>query len=102
MLNMNLILKLKQTAVRVERWRGDVMDLKLYMLDRCPYCQKVMTAIKEKGIEDKFQYFSVTEPENNAYVLEKGGQDMCPCLFIDDKPMYESSDIVEWINKHSK
>lgn len=33
-------------------------------------------------------------------LLEVGGMDQVPCLFIDGKPMYESLDIIDWLEKH--
>jgi glutaredoxin 3 len=30
-------------------------------------------------------------------LVEVGGDDQVPCLFIDGKPMYESDDINEWL-----
>lgn len=30
-------------------------------------------------------------------LVEVGGQRMVPCLFIDGKPMYESSDIIAYL-----
>ncbi|MDU3117838.1 MAG: glutathione S-transferase N-terminal domain-containing protein, partial [Finegoldia magna] len=30
---------------------------------------------------------------------EKGGQDQVPCLFIDGKPMYESMDIIKFLDE---
>ncbi|MDU3124732.1 MAG: glutathione S-transferase N-terminal domain-containing protein, partial [Finegoldia magna] len=36
---------------------------------------------------------------NEKYLIEKGGQDQVPCLFIDGKPMYESMDIIKFLDE---
>ena len=33
-------------------------------------------------------------------LVDVGGDDQVPCLFIDGKPMYESDDIVEFLEKN--
>ena len=33
-------------------------------------------------------------------LLAVGGIDQVPCLFIDGIPMYESLDIIDWLEKH--
>ena len=33
-------------------------------------------------------------------LVEVGGDDQVPCLFVDGKPMYESADIVDFLEKN--
>ena len=33
-------------------------------------------------------------------LIEAGGKEQVPCLFIDGKPMYESLDIIDWLEGH--
>ena len=33
-------------------------------------------------------------------LLEVGGKQQVPCLFIDGEPLYESADIIRWIEAH--
>ena len=35
-----------------------------------------------------------------ATFIEGGGKQQVPCLCIDGKPLYESSDIISWIDEH--
>lgn len=35
-----------------------------------------------------------------ATLIEVGGKQQVPCLLIDGKPLYESSDIISWIDEH--
>lgn len=38
----------------------------------------------------------------DAYVEQaKGGKHQVPCLFIDGKPLYESSDIIAWFEQNA-
>lgn len=39
------------------------------------------------------------EKEAAATLIRVGGQDQVPCLFIDGKPLYESSDIVSFLEE---
>ena len=34
------------------------------------------------------------------YLIEHGGKEQVPCLFIDGKPLYESLDIIAWLEEH--
>ena len=33
-------------------------------------------------------------------LIEVGGYEQVPCLFIDGKPLYESLDIIDWLKAH--
>ena len=75
------------------------MELKLYKKDACPFCKKVMQFIERNHIEG-VEYVDILEdPKNHEYLIENGGQDMVPCLFIDGKAMYESADIIQYLKE---
>ncbi len=76
------------------------MDLKLYKMDACPYCRRVMTYLNESGRTDVQLMDIHADKENYRTLVEVGGMDQVPCLFIDGKPMYESLDIIEWLKAH--
>jgi glutaredoxin len=73
------------------------MKLELFKKDTCPFCQRVMQYIDQSGRND-VEYHDIinSEPDHERLIVE-GGQDMVPCLFIDGTPMYESSDIIRWL-----
>ena len=76
------------------------MELKLYMFDTCPFCRKVINEIEGSGRTD-VEYRDIHKSE--AYrkeLLETGGKEQVPCLFIDGKPLYESSDIIQWLKEN--
>ncbi|MBR3328294.1 MAG: glutaredoxin [Atopobiaceae bacterium] len=74
--------------------------LDLYYYDSCPYCQKVLRAMRRLDIEDKINLKNILRSQEAADTLVRvGGKRQVPCLFIDGKPMYESDDIVEWLTR---
>ena len=76
------------------------MKLELYKMDTCPYCQRVMHAIKASGRTDVVLKDIRKDRRNQEYLIEHGGKDLVPCLFIDGKPLYESLDIIKWLADH--
>lgn len=73
--------------------------LELYKFDACPYCQRVMKTIEDKKI--KVTYLDIYE---NTHHMQKlmliTGKKTVPCLFIDGDPMFESLDIIQWLETH--
>lgn len=72
-------------------------DLKLYYMETCPFCQRVLRFIEKSNIKC-VDLVNVNEGDNQAKLIELGGKDQVPCLFIDGKPMYESMDIIRWLD----
>ncbi|MGI6033573.1 MAG: glutaredoxin family protein [Coriobacteriales bacterium] len=76
------------------------MKLELFKRDTCPYCARVMHVIEKSGRTD-IEYRDITTSEaDRARLVEVGGKQQVPCLFIDGKPLYESSDIIAWLQAH--
>ena len=71
-------------------------DLVIYTLPGCPYCRKVLNFMQQRGIDIKT--VSTSEPGAREYLETKGGKFQAPCLFIDGKAMYESDDIIAWLD----
>ena len=71
----------------------------LYVLDGCPFCAKVLGYMEEHGIELPVRSIS-NDPEARHTLETVGGKVQCPCLFIDGKPLYESSDIIDYLAKN--
>ena len=42
---------------------------------------------------------ATTEPGNRDYLLSHGGKNQVPCLFIGQRPMYESIDIINYLKE---
>lgn len=41
-----------------------------------------------------------TDPDAEQTLIAVGGKRQVPCLFIDGKPLYESSDIIAWVQEN--
>ena len=76
------------------------MTLELFKKDSCPYCQRVMRYIESSGREDILYRDIVLSPEAGERLAAVGGKRQVPCLFIDGAPMYESLDIIHWLEEH--
>ena len=73
-------------------------SLTLYYKPMCPYCQKVLNFMNQNKISLPLKN---TENENlRGELIKLGGKPQVPCLSIDGKALYESDDIVEWLNKN--
>lgn len=76
------------------------MKYELYKKETCPYCRKVMQFIADSGRTDIEMKDIVENEENRRRLVEVGGKQQVPCLFIDGKPLYESGDIIEYLKEH--
>lgn len=75
--------------------------LELYMSYSCPFSLKVINFIKKNNIKDKVEIKETDMDKRNKETLEEvGGKYQIPCLFIDGKPLYESDDIIEYLQKN--
>lgn len=76
------------------------MTLILFKKDTCPYCRKVMKYMEEAGRTDIVCRDIVQDAEAEKELIAVGGKRQVPCLFIDEEPLYESTDIIEWLKAH--
>ena len=73
--------------------------LELYYFPECPFCQKVLNVLKELNLDIPLK--NIHQDKNYLLKLESDtGSRMVPCLYINDKPMKESDDIIKWLKKH--
>jgi glutaredoxin len=73
--------------------------LDLYYFDACPFCQYVLRAIQ--GLNIKVNYMHIyDEPKNMEKLMQDTGRKTTPCLYIDGNPMFESQDIIDWLEKN--
>lgn len=74
--------------------------LELFINNTCPYCQKVFRVIDKYNLNDKITIRNTSHSEEDKNrLIEVGGKHQVPCLFIDNKPMYESSDIIAYLKE---
>ena len=71
------------------------MDLKLYYMDYCPFCDKVINYINNNDLEIELKNINIKE--NYDELISKGGLDQVPMLLIYGKPLYESEEIIKFL-----
>lgn len=77
------------------------MNLDLYYFDQCPFCAMVVSKIKALELTSKINFKNVLEnPEYKKFHKETTGKNTVPCLYINGKPMFESMDIMDWLDKN--
>ena len=74
-------------------------ELVLYVMTGCPYCIKVKGFLADNGVTIPERNIS-TDAVAEQTLIAIGGKRQVPCLFIDEKPLYESSDIIAWVQKN--
>lgn len=77
----------------------ETTDLVLYYKPTCPYCQKVLSFMKEHDITVPLVNVDA-EAGARQTLAEQGGKVQVPCLFIKGRPLYESDDIIAWMNQN--
>lgn len=72
--------------------------LKLYTYEHCPYCEKVRRAFAEMGVEYEEVDASRGTPGSDE-LIALGGKQQVPFLVDGDKHMYESDDIIAYVQE---
>ncbi|HHU92987.1 MAG TPA: glutaredoxin [Halanaerobiaceae bacterium] len=76
-------------------------ELILYYFPQCPYCKKVLNFIEKNNLNNSFILKNIREdPEARKELISIGGKEQVPCLFIDGNPLYESADIINWLEEN--
>ena len=60
----------------------------------------VLRTIDELGVEVELRDIYSNNEHLNKLQSDTGRRTV-PCLYIDDKPMFESSDIMAWLNSNA-
>lgn len=71
--------------------------LELFYKVGCPWCEKVFSYMRENDITVDATYDIYDGDANRERLIEVGGKQQVPCLIIDGKPLYESSDIIDYL-----
>ncbi len=78
-------------------------NLELYYSRYCPFCIRVLEAIKTMGL--KLELRDTDNPKFHQELVKGGGKQQVPCLKITKgsqaKWLYESADIVQYLRKLS-
>ena len=74
-------------------------QLDFYYFEACPYCQRVINVIEKHKI--KVNWLNIHKDAAHAKkLLAVTGRTTVPCMFIDEKPMFESLDIMKWLENN--
>lgn len=76
-----------------------MQELKLYYMERCPFCKKVIQYMKRNNISVELVDIHA-DPKNQEDLIRLGGKDQVPMLLIDGEPLYESDDIIKWFKEN--
>ena len=76
------------------------MKLELYYKAECPFCQKVLNYMMDNCQIKDVELVDIKEGNNNEDLINRGGKDQVPCLFIDGKALYESDDIIKYFKEN--
>ena len=78
-----------------------IPEFTLYLSTFCPFCIKVRFFMEQHGIE-----LPVKNVGDQVVYSEElkviGGKTQVPCLVIDGKALYESDDIINWLQENWK
>lgn len=80
---------------------GQTHQLVLYKFDACPYCQRVLAFLRQHAIPVTYKDIHQT-PAFREELVALGGKAQVPCLSIDGEPLYESSDILAYLQTYTK
>ncbi len=71
--------------------------IRLFMLDTCRYCRRVVEYLDENNIP--YEKIDISEKENEEALVRIGGKRQVPFIIDTDKniEMYESNDILEYL-----
>ena len=77
--------------------------LELFFFPQCPYCQLVLSALRTTGLESQVELLNIHDNQHyKERLMRDTGRTTVPCLYIDNKPMFESKDIANWIHKYAQ
>lgn len=75
--------------------------LELFYFDSCPFCQVVLKVIEHLDLDVEFKNIQ-ENPEDFDRLVRETGRKTVPCLYVDNRPMFESADIIDWLQKNSE
>jgi len=76
--------------------------IQLYLSASCPFCKKVLVAAGQLGLQEGKDFTTIDAAPGTPgrdVVLTVGGKGMVPFLIDGDTSMYESDDIVAYLEK---
>jgi glutaredoxin 2 len=78
------------------------MTLELYYYEQCPFCMMVLHKIDQLGLKEVITFNNTLENrEHREFHVKTTGRTTVPCLYIDKSPLFESRDIVQWLEENA-
>lgn len=74
--------------------------LELFYFPSCPFCQIVLEVIEELDLQVELSNI-MSEKSKADQLIKDTGRRTVPCLYIDQKPMHESADIIRWLKSNA-
>jgi glutathione S-transferase len=84
--------------LQVQTSEGEPLDLILYKSDTCFYCHQVLGVANNLKIPLLLQD-TRRDPGARETLIQIGGKQQVPCLIVNGRPLYESSDIIRFFNE---
>ncbi len=84
--------------LRARTRSGEPIELVLYKSDTCMFCHMVFRVVDTLQLPVEYRDIrqnSATRQE----LIELGGKAQVPCLAINGKPLYESADIITFLQE---
>lgn len=75
---------------------GAPLALVLYKYDSCGFCRRVMQHAQALGLDIPSRD-TLMDDAARAELQRVGGKTQVPCLFINGRPLYESADIIQFL-----
>lgn len=76
------------------------MQLDLYYFEQCPYCQVVLKKIDQLKLTNISLKNILTDKLNADFHFKTTGRRTVPCLYINGVPMFESQEIIQWLEEN--
>jgi glutaredoxin len=74
------------------------LEISLFYRPTCPFCQKVIAYMDKHQIILPME--DISDKEQQQQLVSIGGKSQVPCLVINGKALYESDDIITWMQEH--
>lgn len=72
-------------------------DCELYYKPTCPFCVKVIRFMEGAGIEGQIGMHNTQDASAAEELMRIGGKQQVPCLVVDGRALYESDDIIAYL-----
>ena len=73
------------------------MPIKLVSFKLCPFVQRAVLALEEKGVDYELAYIELEDPPDWFKRLSPLGK--VPLMLVDDNPVFESAVILEYLDE---